>query len=122
MVGDGSVRGALGDEIGDGLLWDGGEAPRVDADVDLTVLLAPFLVDMAVKQPVAFVLGSPLGELHVVAVVKLVGKVAEARLLPGDGVGLGIVNDLVYAADAVIVAPLPAVVSAALLPASNPER
>ena len=56
VVGDRGVSGSLCDEAGDGVLWDGGEVPGVDADVDLAVLLAPFLVDVAAEQPVPVVL------------------------------------------------------------------
>ena len=95
-------------------LWDGGEVPGVDADVYLPVLLAPFLVDVAVEQPVFVVLGAPLRELHVVAGVEFVGEVVEVRGLAGDGVGLGVVEDLVDPADVVVISPLSAVVFVAL--------
>ena len=72
IIGAVSIGGALDDEVGDSLLGDGGEVPGVDADVDLALLLSPFLVDVAVEQPVSVVVGPPISVFDVVSGVELV--------------------------------------------------
>ena len=85
VAGAGDVVGACGDEGGERVVVDRAVVPGVDAHVDLTALLAPRVVDVTAKQPVAAVDGVPLRVLGRLAGGMIqVGEVVEAHRLAGE--------------------------------------